>query len=680
MHEVPPSPVLSSAVLVREDQVCGPPPFSKIMSVSSLMTRVLIVVSITVLIVILRGTSSFHLAKGDLKRKPDFTQGGEKKVISSIEVGEQPNFERLERQTFSTAESEGRNTYLRPIDASVILDSPDLTKIDTTSYFFVNTSFDDIYEQWSPTSGAKLNPSTEVVAKGNYSLKVNFTDTPGGFHTRLNAFPNEEYRIRAKVFVPAGLTWHSYPTIKIFNSSWSLLASAPIKRKSDSWVDYELNYAFTGNDIKQLIIGVHGMGDPTFSRGPRSKEYFFYVDMFQIEKVTQLKPDPIPLVPKSIKIFCTYSNLFTAPNVIEKIQAIAAQYDLIRTGSIWSKEEYNSYLKYLNPNITLVDYHNSQAVWYSTPEYRYIDENHPEWFLRDSVGNKVYEAGYFPPNYINDIGNHDFVEWITDRIVKRTANKPIDALFIDVLSSYYYDGYYSRSLINPRTNKVFTNDEWRNASIDYVKTLRLKTDKKLIGNLIGSYNGWQYYVGSNNHTKDFLPILDGIMIEGFMGSLSLSSEANWKMDIDALREIDQTGTKVLVNTIPPAGLALDGVNKFHIFSLASFLLGKGKNSYFYFCDYDIHNPVTNLSKPSVPFQWALPLGDPIGDCGKQDNVYMRDYQNGLVIVNPTGNTYAIDLPESYNRTDGAVVNSVYLSEFEGIILIKTYEGAFNYKE
>ena len=73
------------------------------------------------------------------------------------------------------------------------------------------------------------------------------------------------------------------------------------------------------------------------------------------------------------------------------------------------------------------------------------------------------------------------------------------------------------------------------------------------------------------------------------------------------------------------------------------------------------------------------LGEPLGSYQVlASGVYRRDFDNGIVLCNPTSSTQTVDLVGSYRKidgvqepsiNDGSVVENVTLSSEDGIILL-----------
>jgi hypothetical protein len=63
------------------------------------------------------------------------------------------------------------------------------------------------------------------------------------------------------------------------------------------------------------------------------------------------------------------------------------------------------------------------------------------------------------------------------------------------------------------------------------------------------------------------------------------------------------------------------------------------------------------------------LGDPSGSYYQSQGVYMRDFTNGIVLYNPSHNSYTINLGSNYQLTNGSIVSSIVSGSWSGEILL-----------
>lgn len=528
----------------------------------------------------------------------------------------------------------------------------------------LNSAKAEITSQISPYQGSRV-------------AKITFSQNPGGIYSGIFILPGQTLRAKAKIYVPAGQNFNSFPRLKIFssqNGQSSNYAEAAVQKKFNQWISEEVEFTNSGDKAVSVLVSVWGMS----TSAGKPAQYYFYTDMLEVEVVSETLPQAVSRTAKQINTFA-YGYYFKRwaddPANISNLKGMVSWIDYFYN----KKPEFNQYIHSLSPNTKIYYYHNSEAVYNVSPQYDYILKNHPEWLAKDASGNLVKEKNY-PGNQIMNIANHSFTDYITDQIVKNTKNKGYDAIFLDVLCAYIYNGYYTAPPINPATGKVFTDTEWKNGFADFISTLRKKTDQKLIGNGIGFLNGGQYY-SKYDKAKNLLSLLDGMMIEGFVksqinsGQISYKNESEWKKDVDMLAEIDSLGLDVWAQVSYPeesATLSQADKDKLHLFSLASFLLGKGSHSYFGYIG-GISNHETLLSDSSVNPFWNIPLGEPLNKYQVKDNIYMREYKQGIVLVNPTNNNLSINLGKPYKKINGAAVTQLNLNSHEGVILNKFSE-------
>jgi hypothetical protein len=167
---------------------------------------------------------------------------------------------------------------------------------------------------------------------------------------------------------------------------------------------------------------------------------------------------------------------------------------------------------------------------------------------------------------------------------------------------------------------------------------------------------------------------DGHMFEAFIhapwgdGNV-LPNENKWKARVDMLANVSkekiflaQSGTDA--NSVNEADM-----KELAMFVFSSFLLGKGDYAYFNFAlgsDY----------KNFVYFDyWETNIGSPLEDYHLREsingaNIYEREFENVLVLVNPGEVSAVVELGLNYQLLDGTIVQTINLDAHQGIILYK----------
>ncbi len=373
---------------------------------------------------------------------------------------------------------------------------------------------------------------------------------------------------------------------------------------------------------------------------------------------------------------------FPTPNTGDSdLQFIASHYRLFIAGTSSYYDSKVQYLHQLNPGLVVIPYRNGTAISRNGSEYAYIDSNHPDWFLKDANGNRVYETNY-PDSFVLDPSNLEWQQYAIARAQDSIGKYGYNGVYFDNMSDYIWvgSGGYSAQPINPATNQPYTDAEWKESVRQYLANLKkaLGTDKLLIFNGIGT--GYHYYkYGTGTLANE----ADGALVEGFMrwsGSPAdyFKPEELWKQDVDLVAELNQKGkTGLIVTSV--AGTTMTGEQKeqVHMYSLASYLLAEGDKSLYAFW------PTTVDRYKYYDSRWSAQIGEPTGGYYKADGVYQRDFTEGKVLVNPDATiAFNIDLGSTYVTLSGQTVSTVTVAPHTGILLQKiqsppnpTLEGA-----
>lgn len=102
--------------------------------------------------------------------------------------------------------------------------------------------------------------------------------------------------------------------------------------------------------------------------------------------------------------------------------------------------------------------------------------------------------------------------------------------------------------------------------------------------------------------------------------------------------------------------------------VAALLGANGDKGYFIYQDSGYASNAYVYESTTDYFPTLVDLGASSAAYYFSQNVYMRDFANGKVLFNPTGNYYTINLGATYKLLDGTSVTSVSLSAYSGLIL------------
>jgi len=108
------------------------------------------------------------------------------------------------------------------------------------------------------------------------------------------------------------------------------------------------------------------------------------------------------------------------------LQSLASRYDLLDDdGGHLTTAQINR-LHELKPSIKVLKYFNGLNVYVNSTDYAWIDTNHPDWFLVDGSGNRLYTKAN---NYDLKPGNSDVQNWFAGKLQAILAVNPMTVSF-----------------------------------------------------------------------------------------------------------------------------------------------------------------------------------------------------------------------------------------------------------
>ncbi len=332
-------------------------------------------------------------------------------------------------------------------------------------------------------------------------------------------------------------------------------------------------------------------------------------------------------------------------------------------------------LKKLNPEIVLLVYLTPQeiatnaATGWSTARRKLAAGIPDEWYLKNSRGERL---SWWSGTYLLNV---------TDSAPERGGmrlNEYIPRFVVnELLSSGYWDGvYYDNSwdtiayfagndidLNLDRSPDTATETKWQEGMKELYATTR---------NLSGS----DIIIVGNNHNTAYLSDLNGKLLENF-------PNGNWVSTMNTLRAFSTSRAVVPRVPIVNANTANTGIPDYRSmrYGLTSALL---ENAYFAYDHGDQDHGQTWWYD-----EYEVSLGNPItvaqSQTGKTEyapDVWSRNFENGISIVNSTNEARTIPLDGEYEHihgvqdtavNDGSIVSEVTLAPKDGLILLKTFE-------
>lgn len=199
-------------------------------------------------------------------------------------------------------------------------------------------------------------------------------------------------------------------------------------------------------------------------------------------------------------------------------------------------------------------------------------------------------------------------------------------------------------------------------------------------NITRDLSGANYVIVGNAMTREYANNLNGMMYENFQNHV-------WR-DVMYAIKTEMAGSLrpriIIIN-----GNANNSGNKQSYqnmrYGLGSALVG---GAYYSYDDGDQSHSQTWWYD-----EYDVNLGNPIGEARTisggiqiKEDVWRRDYENGLALVNSTGNEQTINLGEDYEKiigkqdpaiNNGSIVDRITLSARDGVVLRKVAQNLFN---
>jgi hypothetical protein len=359
---------------------------------------------------------------------------------------------------------------------------------------------------------------------------------------------------------------------------------------------------------------------------------------------TQGAPNDPP-APSSARTFLTSYNFDN-----NDASAIAQKYDVVVTSL--DEAPAVSTIKATNSQVKTLHYDN--ALTHGN-EYFVYDAVSGKKLINDSWGWYLHDISN--PNYRTSLANH-----IAANLV---SNTQFDGVFLDDTwasinpAAFHQEG----SSADPILPSDLV-DNWETHMTELIQSIKSAIGTKLL--ILNT--GW--------YMSNYLQLADGQMDENFAhanweGPTEFLDIASWKNHLNALRNASANSKYYLAQSGVSDGASQQQIDKLVGYTFSSFLMGVQPNNGFakhYFC------PSLNYSNYYWYSNWEANLGNPSGDYFEvpgMTNLYRRDFDNGIVLVNPTDNNLTLQLEKAYYHFDGDPISQPTLSGREGLILFNS---------
>ena len=336
--------------------------------------------------------------------------------------------------------------------------------------------------------------------------------------------------------------------------------------------------------------------------------------------------------------------------------ANVAKFDMLIV-SIEMTQSTLASIKSLNPNIMILVYMDSVATTPDMPYWSTVNANE-DWFVHDVNGNRVIDiiwGGWFLMNPAS--GWRQFYASYASNLLSTPL---YDGIFADdVLNQIQYP-IWAGVFADATTNAILTSSDFSSSFIsnwhsDMLNFLQYVKDN------IGS--GKKLIINTDEYlTNTYLTLtdVDGKMCEGFA---SRNTEAGQIEYINSMIRDSATGKIFIASTYVPTPNSTPTAEYCYI---ATLLAINGDNCYFgynaaYYYSYE--GGVNHMP------DFVINLGSPSGSYYQSQGVYMRNFAGGVVLCNPSNNSYDINLGKNYQLTNGTIVSRIVIGSWSGEILL-----------
>jgi len=319
----------------------------------------------------------------------------------------------------------------------------------------------------------------------------------------------------------------------------------------------------------------------------------------------------------------------------------ARTFDLL-VAHVSTYDNHIAAMKVVNPNLRVLVY--SQGVF--SPQ-----GNLPSsWYAHSSGGSKIRWPSF--GTYLMNPKSSGWRDYVLKMCRDKLASSHYDGCFLDSMGPTALNKDTMTALpVDPSTGKVYTRRAWLTATEVVAERVRSGlSPRPVFAN--GLVDGPGYF-NSSGPTETLLDGVHGGMSEAFMRSASWGTTYYkgvdaWKNDVDMLVDAGArtSGGTVLAITKVWSSASASQIASWHRYALGSFLLGyRPSHAYFQFrSDHDLTTPSS---------WWDVNLGIPTSAYSQVNGMYVRSFQNGKVIVNPTSSSHSISLGRRYMDLSGA---------------------------
>jgi hypothetical protein len=301
------------------------------------------------------------------------------------------------------------------------------------------------------------------------------------------------------------------------------------------------------------------------------------------------------------------------------------------------------------------------------------DTSYPhDWYLRDGSGTVVRSRSrgnllMNPSSTTAFHGVHGWASWVAREC--RAALSEVtqaDGCFLDMTGpAPVRPAYDARGAtpVDPSTGQPFRESSYLERTAALSRLVERVTGRPVISNGIESGVHWV------RGTRALLAGAHGFEIEHWLGLNQRQARSldGWRSNVAVVMALARLHRRTLVDVHTVPGQTSRSLE----FALASFLLSAGPGQFLQIGPPGHSVPSWDLPSPL----YGVALGSPTEtaadpDGYRQGALFMRRFQRGLVVVNPTDQAQPFTPPAGYAPAPGAPPASAVIAPLTGVILVR----------
>ncbi|GAA1794031.1 putative glycoside hydrolase [Nostocoides veronense] len=300
-------------------------------------------------------------------------------------------------------------------------------------------------------------------------------------------------------------------------------------------------------------------------------------------------------------------------------------------------------MKKANPALELSVYRNATFATGALPEATYA---------HTAAGERIHSLKW-PTTYLMELDSPAWHKQIATTCTNMVAASKYDYCYLDVLGNGpLISGDYMSGVPVHADGRAWTANEWISYAAQISTSAATALGRPQYGNGLGT--GERYFT-ARYASWPLVPPNKQVAAEGFArnarGDINLFlTEALWKQDVDMIVDAEARGKGMMTITKLWVPATEAQRNRWHEYTLATFLLGTGGRSMFCF----LRSEDPTSVEMDHPYNTIDP-GQPTTAYRKWQGVYRRDFTKALVLVNPTTTDRKVALPRSYRTLGGGTV-------------------------